>query len=133
MSRRKVENVLIVEDSPVLRRVIRRALNLAGFADDGIFEAGNGQEALDRLAIAPCDVVLLDLNMPVMDGFTFVEEKAKRAELSATKVIVVSTEGNEGRLEDLRAQGVSGYLRKPFEPEDLRGVIEQAIAEEEGS
>jgi two-component system chemotaxis response regulator CheY len=119
--------VLIVDDSPVLRALIRRALVLAGVEDELIREAGNGQEALEELEREVVDVVLLDLNMPVMDGFTFVDEKTKRAEFDHSKVIVVSTEGNEERLHELREKGISGYLRKPFEPEDLRGIIVEAI------
>ena len=119
--------VLIVEDSPVLRTLIRRALVLAGVEDGSIREAGNGQEALDALEQECSDIILLDMNMPVMDGFTFVDEKRKREEFAQSKVIIVSTEGNEERLDELREKGVSGYLRKPFEPEDLRGLIDEAL------
>ena len=69
--------ILIVDDSPLLRATARRAVLQAGATPALVREAQNGKEALDLLAEEPADVVLLDINMPVMDGFQFVEAKAK--------------------------------------------------------
>lgn len=112
-------NVLIVDDSPILRKAIKKVVRLAGIEEDRIHEAGNGREALDVLETVWVDLVLLDLNMPVMDGERFVGELRKRPDLDGVAVVVVSTEANKDRLERLRALGVSDYLHKPFEPEDL--------------
>ena len=115
--------ILIVDDSPLLRATARRAVLQACAEPSQIREAGNGQEALALLREQPADVVLLDINMPVMDGFQFVEEKAKDPALAATKVALVTTEGNQKRLARMTEMGVQHYLRKPFEPEELRALI----------
>jgi two-component system, chemotaxis family, chemotaxis protein CheY len=116
--------ILIVDDSPLLRATARRAVLQAGVDPSQIREAPNGQEALDALRAEPADVVLLDINMPVMDGFQFVEEKAKDPALADIKVALVTTEGNQKRLARVTELGVQHYLRKPFEPEELRALVE---------
>lgn len=116
-------NVLIVDDSPILRRCIKKVVLLAGVPEDRINEAGNGQEALDALAKHRADVVLLDLNMPVMDGEQFVIELNDRNDLGKPAIVIVSTEANEARLDKLRALGIEQSLHKPFEPEDLCQII----------
>jgi two-component system, chemotaxis family, chemotaxis protein CheY len=115
--------ILIVDDSPLLRATARRAVLLAGAAPERVREAQNGKEALEALAKEPADIVLLDINMPVMDGYQFVEEKAKIPALANTKVALVTTEGNKKRLERMSGLGVTHYLRKPFEPEELRALV----------
>ncbi|MFN7586899.1 MAG: response regulator [Planctomycetota bacterium] len=121
--------ILIVDDSPLLRATARRAVLQAGATPALVREAQNGKEALDLLAEEPADVVLLDINMPVMDGFQFVEAKAKIPALAATKVALVTTEGNRKRLDRMSQLGVEHYLRKPFEPEELRSLV-KALFEE---
>ena len=116
-------SVLIVDDSPLLRATIKRAVIQAGVDRAQIREAGNGQEALDALSAEKSDLVLLDLNMPVMNGFEFAQARAEAPELKDVQVIVVTTEGNKDRLEQLRGLGVRDFLRKPFEPEDLRELV----------
>lgn len=115
--------VLIVDDSPLLRATARRAVLQAGVPPELVREAKNGREALDALLQQPADVVLLDINMPVMDGYQFVEEKVKHPALAATRVALVTTEGNKKRLERMTQLGVTHYLRKPFEPEELRTLV----------
>ena len=116
-------NVLVVDDSPILRAAIKKVVKLAGIGEDNIFEAGNGQEALDILETVWVDLVLLDLNMPVMDGEQFAQELRKRPDLKDVAVVVVSTESNKSRLERMHELGVVETLHKPFEPEDLRKLI----------
>ena len=115
--------ILIVDDSPVLRATARRAVLQAGVPPANVREAQNGKEALEALAKEPADIVLLDINMPVMDGFQFIEQKAKEPSLAGVKVALVTTEGNKKRLERMTQLGVTHYLRKPFEPEDLRALV----------
>ena len=116
-------NLLIVDDSPILRAAIKKVVKLAGLEEDRIFEAGNGQEALELMSTIWVDMVLLDLNMPVMDGEEFAKELRKLPELEDVAVVVVSTESNEDRLNRMRELGVVEVLHKPFEPEDLRKII----------
>ena len=120
-------NVLIVDDSPVLRAAIKKVVKLSGVDADHIFEAGNGQEALELLEAVCIDLVLLDLHMPVMDGEQFALELRKRPELDGIAVVIVSTEGNKARLDRMRELGVVDTLHKPFEPEDLRRLIGKVL------
>jgi two-component system chemotaxis response regulator CheY len=120
-------NVLIVDDSPILRMAIRKVVRLAGIEDDRIHEAGNGKEGLEVLETVWIDLVLLDLNMPVMDGEQFAQELRKNPDLNDVAVVVVSTEGNRDRLQRMRDLGVVDVLRKPFEPEDLHRLIAKLL------
>jgi CheY-like chemotaxis protein len=121
--------ILIVDDSPLLRKTARRAVVQAGADPERIREAGNGREALDALAKEPADIVLLDINMPVMDGYEFVETQAKDPALQKLKIALVTTEGNKERLERMAQLGVTSYLRKPFAPEELRELVAQWFQE----
>ncbi len=120
-------NLLIVDDSPILRQVIRKTAGLAGVSGERVHEAGDGREALAVLDASWIDLVLLDLNMPVMDGEALVRAMRERPELAATRVVIVSTESNKERLDRLRQLGVVEFLRKPFEPEDLRRIVADVV------
>ena len=120
-------NVLIVDDSPILRAAVKKVVSLTGVPDDHIFQAGNGVEALEALDQRWIDLVLLDLNMPVMSGEEFVQEVRQRPELDGLAIVVVSTEANQQRLARLAELGVTESLHKPFEPEDLCQLIHRAL------
>ncbi len=123
-------SVLIVDDSPILRAAIRKVAAMAGVDPARIREAGNGAEALERLEEQPVDLVLLDINMPVMDGEQFVEALQERPHLRDTIIVVVSTESNRERLGRLEALGVRESLHKPFEPESLAEIIGRRLGVE---
>ena len=118
---------MIVDDSPILRSAIKKVVKLAGLEEDRIFEAGNGKEALELMETVWVDLVLLDLNMPVMNGEEFATELRKRPELEDVAVVVVSTESNQDRLDRMRELGAVESLQKPFEPEDLRRIIVKSL------
>jgi two-component system chemotaxis response regulator CheY len=120
-------NVLIVDDSPILRTCIKKVVKLAGIDEDHIFEAGNGQEALEVLETVWTDLVLLDLNMPVMDGEEFTRRVRENPDLQDVAIVIVSTEANKGRLDRMRNLGVVESLHKPFEPEDLCQLISKTL------
>lgn len=120
-------NVLVVDDSPVLRAAIKKVAKLAGVEEDQIFEAGHGQEALEVLETVWIDLVLLDLNMPVMDGEEFARRVRMNPDLADVAIVVVSTEANRERLDRMRELGTLEVLHKPFEPEDLRRIIGTVI------
>lgn len=117
--------ILIVDDSSLLRATARRAVVQAGVPPGCVREVANGKEALAALASEPADLVLLDLNMPVMDGYQFVEAKASLPALANVTVALVTTEGNAERLQRMRDLGVAHYLHKPFAPEELRALVQQ--------
>jgi two-component system chemotaxis response regulator CheY len=115
-------NVLIVDDSAVMRAMILRTLRVSGLPLGQVTEAGDGAEALERLREAPTDLVLLDINMPVMTGEEVLERVRADATLADLKIIVVSTEGSETRIERLASRHVA-FVHKPFTPETLRDTV----------
>lgn len=120
-------DVMVVDDSPAMRRFIRRVIEVSGFSVGRYLEAGDGQEALEKLEGEWVDVVLTDINMPRMDGETMVAEMRKLEHLAAVPVIVISTDATEARMERLAALGAQGYVTKPFAPERLREEIENVL------
>ena len=118
--------LLIVDDSPLLRRVIRKAATEAGFDESLIREAGHGGEALEAVEAEMPMAILLDINMPVMNGEEFLEEMNERKLVEKTAVFIVSTEVNARRLFRMAKLGAKGRLRKPFQPEELRKLLERA-------
>ena len=122
-------NILIVDDSKIVRTVIQRAIQLSGAAVGEIHHAGNGQEALDKLATAPIDILFADINMPVMNGVEMIEEMARRGLARNIPVVIVSTERSEVRMQQLKEHGVRDYLNKPFTPESIRDILNTCLKE----
>ncbi|MEG3638098.1 response regulator [Magnetococcus sp. PR-3] len=114
--------VLIVDDSSVMRKIVTRGLRQAGFAIDEILEAGDGQKALEVLKDNQVDLILSDWNMPNMDGLTFVKEFRK---IGQTPIVMVTTEGGEGKVNEAVASGANGHIKKPFTPDTLKETLGQ--------
>ncbi|MEZ6002571.1 MAG: response regulator [Planctomycetota bacterium] len=123
------KTLMIVDDSPLIRRVIRKAATQAGFQETNIREAENGQVALDQVHISQPDVVLLDINMPVMDGEQFMISIDKEGKYGDMAVLIVSTEVNAARLVRLAGLGAKGRLKKPFEPEELQDLLNRVCGD----
>ena len=123
--------VLIVDDSSVVRTMVKKAIQMAGLDVEEVHEAANGLEALERLRTNWVDIVFTDLHMPVMNGMELVQSMARDGVLATTPVVVVSSDPSETRAEDLRRLGVRAYLKKPFRPEGFREVIEGLLQGEE--
>lgn len=115
-------NVLVVDDSAVMRQMVVRTLKMSGLPLGTVLEAGNGEEGLFVLQDQWVDLLLLDINMPVMNGEEMLRRIRSSPETSALPVIVVSTEGSETRLAALHELGCE-IVRKPFAPETLRDTI----------
>ncbi len=120
-------NILIVDDSAIVRAVIGKTLRLAGVDVGRIFEAANGREGLDCIAKEWVDLVFADINMPVMNGMEMIDDLAGRGVLRELPVVMVSTERSVTRIEELKTKGVRAYLRKPFTPELIRDVVEKLL------
>lgn len=103
---------LVVDDSRAMRNIIAGIMREAGFEAD---TACDGQEALSKLAAGPLPtVVLLDWNMPVMDGFTFLVEARKRPEYADVRIVMVTTEGEMAHMVKALEAGANEYIMKPF-------------------
>jgi|WetSurMetagenome_2_1015567.scaffolds.fasta_scaffold654023_2 two-component system, chemotaxis family, chemotaxis protein CheY len=115
-------NVLVVDDSAVMRSMIVKALKLTGVPLGEIHQAADGREGLEALDRAWVDLVLVDINMPVMNGQEMIEQLRARPDGADVAVIVVSTDGSEARVEMMQRHRAR-FVQKPFSPETLRDVI----------
>ena len=111
---------LIVDDSSVMRKIVERSLRQAGIDLVQVLEAGNGAEALAVLQENPVDLILCDINMPVMDGLEFIKELAGVANAKDVPVVMITTEGSESHVVEALSHGARGYIRKPFTPEQVK-------------
>jgi two-component system chemotaxis response regulator CheY len=110
---------LIVDDSRAMRMMLKKVLLAHGF--ETLFEAGNGREGIERLEESgPVDLVLVDWNMPVMDGLEFVSEVRKNQGYKDTRLMMVTTESEVTQMSRALDAGANEYVMKPFTPEGLR-------------
>lgn len=115
-------NVLVVDDSVVMRAMLIKALRLCGVPLGEVHQAGNGAEGLKILDQGPIDLALVDINMPVMNGEEMINRVRRNPMTADLPVIVVSTEGSATRIASLEKIGVR-FVHKPFSPEHLRESI----------
>ncbi len=115
-------NILVVDDSSVMRSIIIKSLRLSQLPLGEVHEATNGQEALRVLEGNWVDLALVDINMPVMNGEEMVSRMRQNPATADLPVIVVSTEGSDTRKEGLKRKGAE-FVHKPFTPETLRDVV----------
>src|SRR3954447_10646819 len=117
MEREGTRNVLVVDDSATMRRMVMASLRELGSVK--FLEAGNGLEAIERLALGPIDVMLLDLNMPDMHGLEVVQFMQVHSAYRAIPIVVLTTRGDESSRNTALAAGAAVYLTKPFDPRAL--------------
>ena len=111
---------LIVDDSSVMRKIVERSLRQAGVELDKVREAGNGAEALAVLKEGPVDLILCDINMPIMDGLEFVRQLGSVDNAKGVPVVMITTEGSENHVVQALTAGARGYIRKPFTPDQVK-------------
>ena len=121
-------DVLVVDDSSSIRSMVARTIQMCDLPIGEIYEACNGKEGLDVLAREKVDIVLVDVNMPVMGGLEMIERMGEMPEFAEMPVVVVSVEWSEPRMSDLQAKGVK-FIHKPFEPERIQEVLSEILAE----
>ncbi|MGC9293127.1 MAG: response regulator [Acidobacteriaceae bacterium] len=121
---------LIVDDSSVMRKIVERTLRLSGMELAAVTEAGNGEEALAVLRKGPMDLVLCDINMPVMDGLQMLQQMQKEDLAQQTPVVMITTEGSESHVRSALLYGAQGYIRKPFTPEQIKERVLPLVSEE---
>lgn len=119
--------VLIVDDSPAMRSVIKRVLDISGFDVQEYLEAGDGGEASALLRQRPVDVILSDINMPVMNGEQFLCFLRADQGLAGIPLVVISTDATAHRIQRMLELGAQGYVTKPFFPELLREELERVL------
>ena len=117
------KNVLLVDDSSTMRKIIGRSLRQAGIDFDNIYEAADGIEALEVLEKEDVDLVLSDINMPNMDGISFLREKSTRDAIKDIPVLMISTETGDDIIGEAKSLGAVGALKKPFTPDKVNEVL----------
>jgi two-component system chemotaxis response regulator CheY len=117
---------LIVDDSAVMRKVVERAVRQAGIDLTEVLQAGNGLEALELLRKpenAGLDLILSDINMPVMDGLLFLETRQKEGLALDTPVVMITTEGSAPLVRRAIEAGAKGYICKPFTADQIKARV----------
>jgi CheY-like chemotaxis protein len=122
-----MKTVLIAEDNPVNRELLRELLEMRGYA---VIETSNGQEALEQLQKVQPDILLLDLNMPVLDGFGAIERIRKDPGFSGLPVLAVTAYAMRGDREKILSAGFDGYLSKPIDPIFLQQELQRLLMKE---
>ncbi|MDD3051677.1 MAG: response regulator [Candidatus Cloacimonetes bacterium] len=120
-------NILVSDDSKSLRKVLIKTIKMCGVGQAVFFEADNGEIALEVLKKQWIDIVFTDLNMPVMDGYSFLKEVRKNDLFKEIPVIVITSETREKELNELRESDATGIITKPFQPEDIRKIIVEKL------
>jgi len=121
-------NILVVDDSAIMRSMIKRTLQMSGVPVSAFYEAENGLLALDVLNEEWVDLVLLDMNMPVMGGLELIDRIRENPEFNGLHIIAISTESSTTRIEEIKKKGVE-FIHKPFTPEDVRLVLVELIGD----
>lgn len=124
-------NVLIVDDSAAMRAVVKKTIKVSGFKVGEYWEAADGQQALDILEKEWVDLVLSDINMPNMDGLELLAEMNKDQDLKPIPVVMITTEGSRKSVQKSEELGARGYIKKPFQPEDIKRTLNQIMGEPE--
>jgi two-component system chemotaxis response regulator CheY len=124
-------DILIVDDSAAIRKILQRVLRQTGMAIGEIHEAGDGQEALEMLTTLNFGLVLSDINMPKMDGLRMLAAMKNTPQWRGIPVVMITTEGGETKVAEAVRLGAAGYVRKPFTAdqikEKLAGILEPAM------
>ena len=115
---------LIVDDSLTMRQMVAFTLREAGYQ---VVEAEHGQDALDKITVNPINFVITDLNMPVMDGFTFIKQVRAMPAFKFLPILMLTTESQLSKKEQGKAAGATGWIVKPFDPDKLLQVVAKVL------
>lgn len=119
-----MRKVMIVDDSVSMRQMVGYTLRQGGFE---VIEAEHGQDALDKLGGTTVDLIITDLNMPVMDGITLIQNVRKQPAMKAKPILMLTTEGLAEKKEKGKAAGATGWIVKPFDPEKLLQTVAKVL------
>ena len=118
------KSVLIVDDSQSMRQMVVFTMREAGFT---ILEGADGQQALDRLGTQKVDLVITDLNMPVMDGISLIRQIRMQPANKFTPILMLTTESQDAKKQEGKAAGATGWIVKPFDPQQLLQVVGKVV------
>ena len=121
-------DILIVDDSTAIRKILQRVLAQTELAIESITEAGDGLEALKALEAKRPGLVLCDINMPNMDGLQLLTAVRARPEWSDVRFIMITTEGSPEKVMEAVKLGARGYVRKPFTADEIKEKITSCVA-----
>lgn len=127
------KRVLLVDDSATARMLIRRCIEIGGWADAEFIEAVNGKDALEKIEGQEVDLLVTDLNMPEMDGAEMLREIRKIDRYKDLPCAVVTSTGNEAKEQELREAGATAILSKPISPAVISVLIEKLFGEDYGA
>lgn len=116
--------ILTVDNSPSIRQMIRVVLTPAGYE---VLEAGDGNQGLAVAKSKRVNMVVTDLNMPGMDGLTFIRELRKLPSYAGIPIIFLSTESDDGVKQQAKAAGATGWITKPFKQEQLMAAVRKLL------
>ena len=122
-------NILLVDDSNVVKAVLFKILSQSSLPINQIYDAANGAEALEVLELHSMDLVVADINMPVMDGVEMIEWMHADTRFNHIPVVVISTEGSSSRIDKLRDLGIKAYIRKPFSSDEITTTFSDILGE----
>lgn len=114
------QNALVVDDSKSIRDMVAMTLTESGYS---VTQAADGQQAIETAANSTFDLVITDINMPVMDGITFIRQLRTKPNYGFTPILILTTESQDAKKQEGRAAGASGWIVKPFNPEQLIKVV----------
>jgi two-component system chemotaxis response regulator CheY len=116
------KRILTIDDSKTIRDMLAFTLGRAGYE---VIQAEDGRKGLEAVAGGTFDVIITDINMPVMDGIAFIREARALASCKATPILVLTTETSDEKKTQARAAGATGWIVKPFDPAKLLAVIDK--------
>lgn len=119
-----MKTVLSVDDSASIRQMVKLTLSGAGYQ---VLEAENGADGLQKAQGAAVNMIVTDLNMPVMDGLSFIREVRKLPAYKGVPILFLTTESDAAIKQEAKAAGATGWITKPFQQEQLLAVVKKVI------
>lgn len=118
------KRIMSVDDSPSVRQLVSMTLENAGYL---VTTAADGKEALDKLRASPVDLVVTDLNMPHLDGISLTRQLRELPDYRFVPIVLLTTESQEDMKLKGKAAGATGWIVKPFQPEQLLAVVKKVL------
>ena len=118
------KTIMTVDDSASVRQMVVFTLSQGGYE---VIEAVDGRDGLTKLRGAKCDMIVTDLNMPVLDGIGMIREVRNDPTHRNVPIVMLTTESQEGRKQEGKTAGATGWIVKPFKPEQLLAVVKRVI------